>query len=176
MSIVAARPPADHVGRTAPTGTYKSKAEKIAFDADFSSYTSPAALAERFAYDESSGAITYRGRMTLQEYEQLKAAIDPGDPDRKDKIGALKQLRYSSDWFESRLEPRVISPVKRLRSWAFVICFLCIGLSTRFKDLLTFGLKPFWAFTIGVLVNVPVGYFLSTVVFSKYWSKISEMI
>ena len=43
-------------------------------------------------------------------------------------------------------------------------------------DLLTFGLKPFWAFTLGVIVNVPLGYFLSTVAFSKYWSKISEMM
>jgi len=57
-----------------------------------------------------------------------------------------------------------------------VLCFLSIGLSTRFKDLLTFGLKPFWAFTIGVAVNVPLGYFLSTVVFSRFWSNISEMM
>jgi hypothetical protein len=39
-----------------------------------------------------------------------------------------------------------------------------------------FGLKPFWAFTIGVMVNVPLGYFLSTVVFSEYWSNISKMM
>ena len=31
-------------------------------------------------------------------------------------------------------------------------------------------------FTIGVAVNVPLGYFLSTVVFSKFWSNISNMI
>ena len=41
---------------------------------------------------------------------------------------------------------------------------------------MTFGLKPFWAFTIGVLVNVPLGYFLSSVVFSRYWAKIAEMM
>jgi len=70
----------------------------------------------------------------------------------------------------------VIDPIKTLRSWAFVLCFLCIGLSTRIRDLLTFGLKPFWAFTIGVAVNVPLGYFLSTVVFSRFWSNISEMM
>jgi hypothetical protein len=37
-------------------------------------------------------------------------------------------------------------------------------------------LKPFWAFTVGVSVNVPLGCFLSTVVFSKYWSKISALV
>ena len=114
--------------------------------------------------------------MKLSEFDTLKAAIAVEDPDRKDKVGAFKQLRYKSDWFESDLKPRVISPVKKLRSWAFVLCFLCIGLSTRFADLLTFGLKPFWAFTIGVAVNVPLGYFLSTVVFSRFWSNISEMM
>ena len=114
--------------------------------------------------------------MTLKEFEALKAVIAPEDPDRKDKIGALKQLRLTSDWFEFDLAKRVIAPVKTLRSWAFVLCFLCIGLSTRFKDLFTFGLKPFWAFTIGVLVNVPLGYFLSTVVFSRFWSNISSLM
>ncbi len=175
MSIVSASAPIDHVGVAKVADTFKSGAEKIKYDAGFSDYRVPAALAGRFAYDAAAGIVTFRGKMTLREFETLKAAIPPDDPDRRDKIGALKQLRYKSDWFESQLQSRVISPVKNLRSWAFVICFLCIGLSTRFKDLMTFGLKPFWAFTIGVIVNVPLGYFLSTVVFSEYWSKISEM-
>jgi hypothetical protein len=114
--------------------------------------------------------------MSLHELELLKGAIAAGDPDRNDKVGALKQLRLASDWYEGDLVPKVVNPVKNLRTWAFVLCFLCIGLSTRFADLLTFGLKPFWAFTIGVVVNVPLGYFLSTVAFSRFWSNISSMI
>jgi hypothetical protein len=35
---------------------------------------------------------------------------------------------------------------------------------------MTFGLKPFWAFTIGVLVNVPLGFVLSNYVFVKFWA------
>ena len=70
------------------------------------------------------------------------------------------------------ITPDLISPIKKLREWAFVICFLGIGLSTRFAELTTFGLRPFWAFTIGVLVNVPLGYVLSTIVFARYWSQI----
>jgi uncharacterized membrane protein YadS len=176
MSIVAARPPADHMGKASVAGTFKSKAEKINYDADFSTYQIPGSLQDRFTYEAEAGMIAFSGKMTLRDFEALKAGIAPDDPNRKDKIGALKELRYKSDWYDSQLYSRVISPVKKLRSWAFVICFLCIGLSTRFKDLMTFGLRPFWAFTIGVLVNVPLGYFLSTVVFSKYWSKISEML
>jgi len=176
MTAVAARAPADHVGRARLAGTYKSKAETVRYQADFRDYRPPAALADRFSLDEAAGVLTYRGRMTLHEFDQLKAAIPAEDAGRRDKIGALKELRYRSDWFESELKSKVIGPVKTLRSWAFVICFLCIGLSTRFKDLMTFGLRPFWAFTIGVIVNVPLGYFLSSVVFSRYWSKISEMM
>jgi hypothetical protein len=176
MSIVAARPPADHTGRAKLKDTFKSGAETIRYQADFSGFEAPGELADRFRYDAGAEVISYRGKMSLGEYETLAGAIDPNDPNREHKIGALKQLRYKSDWFESELKSSVISPVKKLRSWAFVLCFLCIGLSTRFKDLLTFGLKPFWAFTIGVMVNVPLGYFLSTVVFSKYWSNISKMM
>jgi uncharacterized membrane protein YadS len=176
MTAVSATPPEGHVGRAEQRGTYKTGAEKIVFDADFSDFVPPPSLADRFSYDPAAGEISFRGLMKLSEFDDLKAAIPVDDPDRRDKIGALKQLRYRSDWFESDLKPRVISPVKTLRSWAFVLCFLCIGLSTRFADLLTFGLKPFWAFTIGVAVNVPLGYFLSTVVFSKFWSNISAMM
>ena len=34
------------------------------------------------------------------------------------------------------------------------------------------GLTPFWAFTIGVIVNVPLGIVLSAVTFKDYWMKI----
>jgi hypothetical protein len=176
MSVIAAQPPRDYQGEAKLRDTFKSKAETIPYQADFTGYRAPAELAGRFQYDAGAGVITYRGQMSLQEYELLKDAIDPSDPNRDDKIGALKQLHYKSNWFESELGSKVIGPVKTLRSWAFVLCFLCIGLSTRFKELLTFGLKPFWAFTVGVVVNVPLGYFLSTVVFSRYWSQISQMM
>lgn len=86
-----------------------------------------------------------------------------------DQVRALRRLQLASHWYEGTLVPKVIAPVKKLRSWAFVLCFLCIGLSTRFKELSAFGLKPFWAFTLGVLVNVPLGYLLSTVVFARFW-------
>ncbi len=83
--------------------------------------------------------------------------------------GGTELVQQESDWFEKELKPRAIGPIKKLREWAFVLCFLCIGLSTRFRELATFGLRPFWAFTIGVAVNVPLGYFLTTKVFSSFW-------
>jgi uncharacterized integral membrane protein (TIGR00698 family) len=64
---------------------------------------------------------------------------------------------------------RLITPIKTLRTWTFVFTFLCIGLTTRFKELARFGMPPFWAFCVGVAVNVPLGFLLSTIVFKDYW-------
>jgi uncharacterized membrane protein YadS len=164
MSLIAASAPADHVGRAPVAGSFKSAAQTATFDADFSRFAVPPELADRFKYDAAKGEISFSGEMTLAELDALSRTADP------DQRWALKRLQHSSSWFASELEPKVISPIKKLRSWAFVLCFLCIGLSTRFRDLLTFGLKPFWAFTIGVLVNVPLGWFLSTQVFDSFWS------
>jgi uncharacterized integral membrane protein (TIGR00698 family) len=81
--------------------------------------------------------------------------------------------RYTSEEeYEKVLQPMLVAPIKTLRTWTFVFTFLCIGLTTRFRELTKFGLPPLWAFTIGVAVNVPLGYFLSTVVFHSYWSSI----
>ena len=177
MTFVSSRPPADWVGRAPLVGTYKSSAEKIVYNADFSDYSVPPQLSDRVTITDEGLSYANGGQpMTLREFETLKSAIRVDDPNRHDKLGAFKQLRFASEWFESDLQSKVISPVKNLRSWAFVLCFLCIGLSTRFADLLNFGLKPFWAFTIGVAVNVPLGYFLSTVVFSRFWSNISSLM
>jgi len=69
----------------------------------------------------------------------------------------------------SEVSARLIAPIKTLRTWTFVFTFLCIGLTTRFRELARFGMPPFWAFTVGVAVNVPLGYILSTIVFRDYW-------
>jgi uncharacterized integral membrane protein (TIGR00698 family) len=71
--------------------------------------------------------------------------------------------------YDSSLKPLVITPVKTLRTWTFIFTFLAIGLTTRFKEIFQFGWKPLLTFACGVVVNVPLGYFLSTVVFRSYW-------
>lgn len=79
----------------------------------------------------------------------LIAGLDP-------KTGAS----YSND---------ALGIVKNLRGWAFTWTFLSIGLTTRFRELTSFGWKPLLAFTIGVAINVPLGYWLSNHVFVSYW-------
>lgn len=63
----------------------------------------------------------------------------------------------------------VLGPIKDLRGWTFTWAFLSIGFTTRFRELASFGWKPLAAFAAGVLVNVPLGYWLSNVVFVNYW-------
>jgi uncharacterized membrane protein YadS len=79
---------------------------------------------------------------------------------------------FSSADFNSTVRPNVLAPLVSLRTWTFIFCFLSIGLTTRFRDLHVVGWNAFWTFTIGVAVNVILGYFLSVIVFGSYWAGI----
>jgi uncharacterized membrane protein YadS len=70
--------------------------------------------------------------------------------------------------------PVLVTPLKDLRTWAFIFCFLSIGLTTRFSGLARAGSKPFLAFTAGVIVNVALGFVLSTAVFGEYWANLTR--
>ncbi len=79
---------------------------------------------------------------------------------------------FSPADFNGAVRPNLLLPLVSLRTWAFIFCFLSIGLTTRFRDLQAVGWKTFWAFTIGVAVNVTLGYILSVHVFGSYWASI----
>lgn len=81
-------------------------------------------------------------------------------------------MQFSPQEFSKVLKPEVIGPIKILRTWTFVFTFLSIGFTTRFRELTAFGWRPLAAFTLGVAVNVPLGYILSAIVFRNYWINI----
>jgi len=72
--------------------------------------------------------------------------------------------------YNKLVKPTLVTPIISLRTWVFTFSFLSIGLTTRFRELASVGSKPFVAFTVGVVVNVTLGYLLSVVVFGHYWS------
>jgi len=163
VSIVGTMVPAGYLGKANWEGKFKGKDYK----ADFSQFQVPPEFADRLAVDPAKKTLTFKGVLAGDNLKALSAKV--ADPNQ---IAAIGQLAASTNWGDSVLGPNVIGPVKNLRTWAFVLCFLCIGLSTRFKEMFTFGMKPFWAFTIGVLVNVPLGIILSAFVFADYWMKV----
>ncbi len=79
---------------------------------------------------------------------------------------------YSTADFNNIVKPGLILPLVSLRTWAFIFCFLSIGLTTRFRDLAPVGWKTFSAFSLGVLMNVVLGYILSVYVFGNYWANL----
>lgn len=70
--------------------------------------------------------------------------------------------------------PALVAPLQILRIWAFTLAFLSIGLTTRIRDLTAGGIRPFLAISGGVVVNVILGYFLSTRVFGDFWTHFGQ--
>lgn len=81
---------------------------------------------------------------------------------------------YSLSTYRSVVTPALINPITALRTWAFIFCFLSIGLTTRFSKLSNAGGKPLIAFTAGVVVNVLIGYFLSAHLFASFWNALGQ--
>jgi hypothetical protein len=90
---------------------------------------------------------------------------------------APEQQRRTPDGpgkYENVVSPVLGAPLKNLRSWPFIFCFLSIGLTTRFGELAKAGIRPFAAFSLGVVVNVALGFLLSAVVFASYWANMTR--
>jgi uncharacterized integral membrane protein (TIGR00698 family) len=81
---------------------------------------------------------------------------------------------YSLGDFNKVVAPALVAPIKDMRTWAFIFCFLSIGLTTRFGGLAQAGRKPFLAFSAGVVVNVILGFILSAVVFASHWEHLTR--
>ncbi len=76
---------------------------------------------------------------------------------------------YSLADYNKVVVPSLVAPIRDLRTWAFIFCFLSIGLTTRFGELASAGRKPFVAFSAGAVVNVILGFLLSAIVFASHW-------
>ncbi|WP_298187368.1 putative sulfate exporter family transporter [Acidiferrobacter sp.] len=68
------------------------------------------------------------------------------------------------------LRHHLLVPLVGLRTWAFTLCFLAIGLNTHFRQLLAVERRVVLVFSVGVMVNLVVGYVLSVMVFGGQWT------
>jgi len=89
-------------------------------------------------------------------------------------IVTLLTTQSSLAAYNKDVVPSLVGPIKDMRTWAFIFCFLSIGLTTRFRELASAGRKPFIAFSVGAIVNVIVGFFLSVVVFAAHWENLTR--
>ena len=80
---------------------------------------------------------------------------------------------YDYGDYKKQVLPGLVAPLQALRVWAFTFAFLAIGLTTRVRDFVSIGARPFFAFTLGVAVNVLLGFFLSTHVFADFWNRLA---
>ena len=81
---------------------------------------------------------------------------------------------YDYAAYKKDVVPGLVAPLQALRTWAFTFAFLSIGLTTRIREFAAVGARPLYAFTIGVAVNVALGFVLSTEVFSEFWSRLGQ--
>lgn len=89
-------------------------------------------------------------------------------------IVTLAASGYSYADYKKVVQPALVAPLQVLRVWAFIFTFLSIGLTTRFRDLVRGGARPFAAFSAGVAVNLALGFVLSAHVFAGFWSRLGQ--
>jgi len=81
---------------------------------------------------------------------------------------------YSYANYKQLVQPGTVAPLQALRTWTFIFAFLSIGLTTRVREFVSIGARPFYAFTAGVAVNVVLGFLLSTQVFNDFWTRLGQ--
>jgi uncharacterized integral membrane protein (TIGR00698 family) len=74
--------------------------------------------------------------------------------------------------YKKEVVPALVGPLQVFRTWAFTFAFLSIGFTTRIREFASIGARPLYAFSIGVLVNVVLGFVLSTQVFNEFWTRL----
>jgi uncharacterized integral membrane protein (TIGR00698 family) len=89
-------------------------------------------------------------------------------------IVTLVSQGYDYAAYKKEVLPALVAPLQAFRTWSFTFAFLAIGLTTRFREFAAFGAKPFYAFAIGVAVNLVLGFVLSTQVFSGFWNRLGQ--
>jgi uncharacterized membrane protein YadS len=89
-------------------------------------------------------------------------------------IITLVSRGYNYADYKKLVLPSLVTPLQALRTWAFTFTFLSIGLTTRIRDFAAVGGKPFIAFTAGVVVNVILGFILSTQAFVDFWTRLGQ--
>jgi uncharacterized membrane protein YadS len=73
------------------------------------------------------------------------------------------------------MKPNLIGPIKTMRTWTFIFTFFSIGMTTRFREFVKFGARPWATFFIGAAVVIVFGFILSHYIFGPIaWVRLPE--
>ena len=73
------------------------------------------------------------------------------------------------------MKPNLIAPIKTMRTWTFIFTFFSIGMTTRFREFVKFGARPWATFFIGAAIVIVLGFILSHYVFGPIaWVRLPE--
>jgi len=89
-------------------------------------------------------------------------------------VVAVVSRGHTYSEYKQTVLPALVAPLQSLRNWAFTFAFLSIGLTTRLREFASVGARPLYAFTLGVVVNVLLGYWLSTQAFGEFWIRLGQ--
>ena len=80
-------------------------------------------------------------------------------------IASFVVTSFVVTYTQPAVNAQVIANSNAIRTWLFVIAFLCIGLNTKFREMRAMGGKPLVAFTTVVIVNVILGFITANLFF-----------
>ena len=73
-------------------------------------------------------------------------------------VVTLVSKGYDYAAYKKDVVPGLVAPLQALRTWAFTFAFLSIGLTTKFREFVSVGARPFYAFTAEDATLVAQGY------------------
>lgn len=80
-------------------------------------------------------------------------------------VASFVVTSFVASYTQPVVKTQFISNLNVIRTWLFVMAFLCIGLNTKVRELRAMGGKPLIAFTIVVLVNITLGFICANLFF-----------
>jgi len=119
-------------------------------------------------------AIASVTRWERQEGQPLPSPIVIWDRFPKFVIAFLLASFLSTTWnvqYGKPFSDAVTANLNNVRTWLFVLAFLCIGCNTRIQDVRSMGSKPIIAFTTVVVVNFIIGFILANLLFGGIIAK-----
>ncbi len=75
-------------------------------------------------------------------------------------LATMWNVQYGKDF-----APNVTANLNNVRTWLFVLAFLCIGCNTKLQDIRSMGWRPITAFTTVAVVNLIVGFIMANLLF-----------